>query len=282
MRTELLNRWNTFLVDAKGIPIELSSGKFLEPSSPVDVEALEAAISHRLPPKFREFLLHECGGVDVWWHFKDDAQVKLGGERECIGHGSLEFRTNLIMQENPQFRHDFRPSSYDIEYRPDGALAFASTPNGDQYAVMLTGVQADKIVYLSHDLEKIHRYVVGDNFSDFLLNFARLGFVGPEFWVVEQFTNGQTTPIDADSPKAREFLACLQRGIRSAEAEAESRRSEEIARKVRFKHIIEPELHKLVEAKSPRRFLNLVDGYVDLLSGALKIRYEYFRKQNGG
>lgn len=280
MQSELLNRWNSFLADAEGLPVDLRFSHFSPPTSMADVEAIEAVIARRLPLKFRDFILRECGGINVWWRFRDDAEVRLSGETESISRGSFEFNTNSLLQGNPQFSEGYSPNVYEKQYIGEDVLAFAGTPNGDQFAVILAGEQADKIVYLSHDLEEIHRYVVGCDFAEFLFNFARLGFVGPEFWVFQQFTNGLTTPIDANSPSAHEFFTCLQRGARSAEAEAESRRASEIGRLVRFKHFIEPQARRLAEADSPKRFMSLVDGYVDLLSGALKKRYEYYSSKS--
>lgn len=273
-------RWDAFLSDATGIPVEVSANHVAEPASSEVLEQIEEVVRLPLPPKFRRFLEADCGGVDIWWCFKDDAEIRLEGARESIVAGSFEFNASSILSENPHYEPEFTPTEYDSEYRSRNTLAFASTPNGDQFSVILDGPTRDSIIYLSHDIDDIHRYLVATDMESFFWNYARLGFAGPEFWIWEQFTNSRSSPIDADCKEARSFLQCLKMGIRSPEAEEASRKAAEAARLVRFKHFIEPEARRLLEKKRARAkdFLILVEDYQDLLTGAMKARYEYLLK----
>jgi len=272
------NQWEAFLSDANGIPLKLNASKINGPSTPADLAQIEATIGRPLPPEFRRFLESDCGGVELAWCFNDDALIKLSGEREAIDAGRFHFSARSILGENPQYAPDFTPDDYDLKYRPPDTLAFASTSNGDQFAVVMEGPQQDFIIYLSHDIEDIHRQVVAKDMVSFFWNYARLGFAGPEFWIWAQFTNGRTTPIDSTSPNARSFLERLRTGTRSPEAEAAYRKAREIARQVRFKHLIEPEARRLIEEKLPKEFLALVEDYQDLLSSTMKARYAYYKK----
>jgi hypothetical protein len=207
--------------------------------------------------------------------------VQLPGERESITAGGFTFAAETLLQENPQLRSasGFRWDEYSRAYHLPDTLAFASSPNGDQFAVVCRGPAEDSIVYLSHDMDDIHGYRAGTDIASFFAHYARLGFAGPEYWIWEQFTRGRTTPIDADSPNAVAFLESLRTGRRSAEAEAASRRAEEVARQVQFKHIIEPEARRLIETKADRQLLTLLRGYEDLLCGTLKARYDYVKQR---
>jgi hypothetical protein len=273
------DQWAEFLADAKGIPIVLEASEIMDSSDADAVQRVERTIRRELPPKFCEFLTRDCGGLDISWYFDDDAEVQLGSERESISRGGFVFNLASIAEENPQCESGFVPCEYDLTYRPQDVLAFASTPNGDQFAVETAGPHTDSIIYLSHDLDSIHRFVVGRDIFSFFENFGRLGFIGPEYWVWEQFTNDRSTPIDCVSLNAGSFFEKLRTGRRSAEVESRSREADESARFIRFKHIIEPEAQRLLERKAIRDYLDLLAGYEDMLSGSAKVRYEYMKRK---
>lgn len=272
-----ISQWNQFTEDARGVPLDIRAQRFAGPASPESVQRIEDALTHRLPPRFRAFLLGECGGIEVNWYFEDGAEVQLPGEPESITAGGFEWKVDDLLQENPRLRpgSGFCWDEYSCGYWLPDTLAFASTPNGDQFAVVCKGPAQDSIVYLNHDLGDIHGYRVGDDLPSFLTHYARLGFAGPEYWVWEQFTDKRTTPINSGSASAIVFLEHVRTGRRSLETEVASHRAADIARQVRFKHIIEPEARRLIEDdKAGRNLVNLLQDYEDLLTGTLKKRYE--------
>jgi hypothetical protein len=245
------------------------------------VASLEKSIGTVLPPLFRKFLLTQTAGIRLGWTLEEDALMQLTGAREPISAGEFSFHLSKFLRLNPQFRPGYDPDDYDRDYRRGHLLAIADTPNGDQFAVMLSGADADAIVYLSHDIDDIHLYRVGDNLVSFLENYARLGFAGPEYWIWEQFTRKRTTPIDATSPQALKFLKALQKGQRSAAAEAQSKKADECARLAIYQVMVAPEAQLLLDAKKYKAYLKLVADYTDLLSKTAQARYEYLRKKHG-
>ena len=87
-------------------------------------------------------------------------------------------------------------------------------------------------------------------------------------------------PQNAPTATRREFLNALRNGLRSPEAEAQSRRAEIAARIVRYEYVILPEARRHLERKEFKAFISLLSGYSDLLSGSIKARYEYLLKKN--
>lgn len=66
-----------------------------------------------------------------------------------------------------------------------------------------------KIVYISHDGDDMHGYILADSFSEFVETISILGAVGLECWQMEVFTNAKTTKLDATCENAelwREFI----------------------------------------------------------------------------
>ena len=202
-----------FIEDLKGVPSNVDSNSIDAPVSDGQIFKIENRLRIELPPKFKNFLIHSTGGVDIWWDFEDDFSVKLEGESELINSGQFNLSIDEILEGNEQIELDVSDlDEYDLEFHPRNILAFASVPNGDQFGVVLTGPEIDTIKYMSHDLDDIHLFTVGTDINSFLFNYARLGFAGSEFWIWEQFTNQRTTPIDSDSPKALEFLNAIKNG----------------------------------------------------------------------
>ena len=257
------DNWNQFVEDLKGIPFKVNSNEIAEPATTNKMAEIEQKFGIKLPPKFKDFLLTSAGGINVWWSLEDGALVKLEGERERISGGYFILSLDEILEMNFRIEEDYGPDEYDLEIHPRNLLAFAGVENGDQFAVVHSGVDIDTIKYISHDLEDIHLYTVGKDIYSFLSNYARIGFAGCEFWIWEQFTNQRTTSIDSNSPNAREFLAAIKGGIRSAEAEEESMKMEIAMRLAYFK-----------QKKDVEGLVNLLSEYENVLSGKFREKFE--------
>lgn len=218
--------WKQFLDDLKNIPSKVDSNVIAKPTTNEKIAEIEQKFGIELPPKFKDFLMTSASGINIWWDFEDGTLVKLEGERESISGGYFNMSLNEILEMNFRIEEDYRPHEDDLKIQPRNLLAFASVENGDQFAVVHSGDGIDSIKYISHDLDDIHLYRVGEDIHSFLSHYARIGFAGCEYWIWEQFTRRHTTPIDSESPKAVEFLNAIKCGIRSAEAEEMSNRME--------------------------------------------------------
>ncbi|MDH3347213.1 MAG: SMI1/KNR4 family protein [Desulfobulbaceae bacterium] len=216
--------WNQFTNYLMGISSVVDSNIIDAPASNNKLAEIEKKFGIELPPKFKDFLLNNAGGLDIWWSLKDGALVRLEGEGESISGGYFNISLDEMLEMNFRIEDDYEPDEYDLEIHPRNLLAFAGVENGDQFAVVFKGDDIDSIKYISHDLDDIHLYTVGEDINSFLSHYASIGFAGCEYWIWEQFTNQRTTIIDSESPKAIEFLDAIKGGTRSMEAEEERKR----------------------------------------------------------
>lgn len=183
-----------------------------KPVSESAVAKAEKQLGLTFPPRFRRFLTTSCGGMRFDWSLDDDQEITLPGERETIVGGELSWSFKDFVADNKRMRQTLAEGDeYMLEFMGRDKVPFASTPNGDMFAVGLSGDAEDKILYLSHDIDDIHNYVVAADIDDFFARYAPLGFAGPEYWIWEQFTNKRTTMIDPTSKNARTFLARIER-----------------------------------------------------------------------
>ena len=196
------------LVHAAGGQVETFT--LSDPVSESAVSKAETQLRYAFPPRFRRFLTSEAGGVAFYWTLDDD--ITLEGEREPISSGDLRWSFHELVDENASFQaQDIEGDELLSAMVGRDKIILASVGNGDVLAVGMSGKAKDKVLYLSHDLEDIHRYVVASDIDDLCRRYAPLGFAGPEFWIWEQFTNGRTTMIDPSSRNAQAFLAALQK-----------------------------------------------------------------------
>ncbi len=181
-------------------------------ADPVDDSAVsnaEKQLRLAFPPRFRRFLTTESAGTEFSWTLNDD--VTLKGEREPISGGDLRWSFEELVSENTTFQaQDIEGDALLSKMVGRDKIILTSVGNGDMFAVGIAGELQDRILYLSHDLEDIHNYVVAWDIDDLFRRYAPLGFAGPEFWIWEQFTNGRTTMIDPSSHNAEAFLAALR------------------------------------------------------------------------
>lgn len=191
---------------------EIVTSSISDPVAEREVIKAEKRLGYTLPPRFRDFVTGESSGMEFYWTLDDDHAIRLDGEREPIVGSDFHWSFDEIVSENATFQaQDIEGDELLLEMVGRDKIILATTANGDMFAVGISGETQDRILYLSHDLEDIHNYVVAADIADLMRRWAPLGFAGPEFWIWEQFTNGRTTMIDPSSEKARAFLTALDR-----------------------------------------------------------------------
>ena len=197
--------------------LETSGGEILtfsisDPISELALSKGEKSLGFAFPPRFRRFLATTTGGMELSWSLDDDHHITLDGEREPIGVGEFTWSFDELVADNRRFQaQDIEGDDLLSEMVGRDKIILTYVPNGDMFAVGASGDLEDKILYLSHELDDIHNYVVAADIDDLFRRYAPLGFAGPEFWIWEQFTNGRTTMIDPSSDNAMAFLARLDR-----------------------------------------------------------------------
>lgn len=204
---QMLDAFAALVRDAGG---DVEAFSISEPVTEPAIAKAEKQLRYPFPPRFRRFLTSEAAGMEFSWNLDED--ITLEGEREPISSGGFRWSFDEIVSENTTFQaQDIEGDALLSEMVGRDKIILASVANGDMFAVGLSGQRQDQILYLSHDLEDIHNYVVASDITDFCRRYAPLGFAGPEFWIWEQFTNGRTTMIETSSANAEAFVSALTR-----------------------------------------------------------------------
>lgn len=86
-------------------------------------------------------------------------------------------------------------------------VSFLRASNGDLLAVDLEA-SGQPVCYLDHDHEEFHGRVLAASFHEFMARWARLHYVGPEWWVLQPFTDGEG--LAPDGPVAQEWREWLE------------------------------------------------------------------------
>ena len=207
---KILDAFGALVTKAGG---EMVTSDIVPPVAESAVTEAESQLGYTFPPRFRRFLIKESAGIDLSWTLADDQMIQLEGEREPVSGGDFKWTFEELVSENATFQgQDIEGDELLSKMVGRDKIILATVANGDMFAVGLSRKIKDRILYLSHDLEEVHNYVVASDIADLYRRYAPLGFAGPEFWIWEQFTNGRTTMIDPSSAKAREFLARLGKG----------------------------------------------------------------------
>lgn len=206
---QVLDSFAALVTDAGG---DVQALTISDPVAEADVAKAEKRLRYTFPPRFRRFLTTESAGMEFSWSLDD--HITLEGERELISGGDFRWSFEEIVAENTTYQaQDIEGDELLSEMLGRDKVILASVPNGDMFAVGISGELQDKVLYISHDIEDIHNYAVASDITDLFRRYAPLGFAGPEFWAWEQFTNGRTTMIDPSSRNAEAFLAALKQGI---------------------------------------------------------------------
>lgn len=186
-----------------------------EPATEAEITKLEQELGYRLPEDFRKVLLNFSSHLEFFWSiYRPDREV-LALPKELIElfRGDLHFGLDLIPKLE-ESRKSWISICYPNEEDPYdrvffNKLAFYDVGNGDLIAIDLEKETYGDIVYLSHDGDEMHGYVLAHSFSELLEEWTKLGCVGGECWQFEPFTNGARTPIDSSSENAKLWLKTI-------------------------------------------------------------------------
>ncbi len=191
------------------------------PVADAELAAIERSLGPTLPASLRAFFTAGAAGMDCRYVFEPDGPVLdeiselLPDEPMLFGGASLGPASEL-----PSLSADVGDWADDtwVSDDPDqkeiweSALPFARMDNGDYLALDLRGDERDPpVVYLNHDDES---QVIAPSFEAFLVAWEGLCYLGPEHWLLLEFTD-DSGYLDAESARAarlRELFARASRG----------------------------------------------------------------------
>ena len=186
-----------------------------KPASEKEVSELEERLGCSLPKDLRKVLLEFSSHLEFYWNIYDEEKeiLKLPEELSNIFSGNLHFGLKLlpVFEES---RKDWIKICYPDYTNPydkiyHNKLAFYEVGNGDLLAIDLEKESYGNIVYLSHDGDEMHGYVMAHSFIELLEEWTKLGCVGGECWQWETFTNNQTGPIGSECANAKFWLKTI-------------------------------------------------------------------------
>lgn len=160
-------------------------------------------------------LLEFSSHLEFYWNIYDEEKeiLKRPEELSNIFSGNLHFGLKLlpVFEES---RKDWIKICYPDYTNPydkiyHNKLAFYEVGNGDLLAIDLEKESYGNIVYLSHDGDEMHGYVMAHSFIELLEEWTKLGCVGGECWQWETFTNNQTGPIGSECANAKFWLKTI-------------------------------------------------------------------------
>lgn len=169
------------------------------------IVALASAIQPiTLPRVYQHFLAQVSGGIDYQFSFQPE------GADDSTSGGARLFKASQLV-EDLQSCKDWATDTWIADSEEDqelwlNGLPFAAMANGDYLALDLRSKADDPpVLYLSHDDASSE---IAPSLSAFLSAWERLGYIGPENWVLEPYLN-EESHLSADGDAAQELRRLL-------------------------------------------------------------------------
>jgi cell wall assembly regulator SMI1 len=183
-----------------------------EPASIIEIKSLEESIGIPLPNELKETLLSFSKKVEFSWFLPDDFSLpEPFDEIFCGGcHWSLDWIAQFNKEKDGWVQEVFpnQEDPYDKVWHQ--TLAFQEVGNGDYLAIDLRNPNSQPVVYLSHDDGEGHGYVLGENFTDFIFRWSKIGCPGAEDWQWLPFTNSPQSYIDPNCENAQQWKKTIK------------------------------------------------------------------------
>jgi hypothetical protein len=178
-----------------------------------DIRAVERALGRTIPAPLRTFFAWGTSGLDCGYVLApagqdlDRLRGLLPDETRIFGGGRIG-----PVSELPDFSRAVREWAEEtwVAESPaerfiwDSSFPFTRLDNGDYLALDLRTNDTDPpVVYLNHDDES---FLLASDFAAFLGAWERLGYIGPEHWLLREFI-GADGYLDPESDRASRLRA---------------------------------------------------------------------------
>lgn len=174
-----------------------------------EVQRGEAEMGFRIPEGFRTVLKEYAKSIDVFWRFDESIETKLPEPfKNKVSSGWCHWDLNELIEINRSKNELVQYCFIDLDVPGSdkllNTLAFLAVGNGD-YLLIDMNKPGEPVIYLSHEMDKMHGCKLGNSFVDFVEKWTLIGCVGPEDWQFEPFIKAKCVGIEADSPTAMRF-----------------------------------------------------------------------------
>jgi len=220
-----LGRAERFVRGTSALPGEWSMEVAVEPPlSPYAADQLAKTLPHGLPQPLLNFYLTASASAECHFSWtpvgKQLAKLQkvidnngiYGGARLCPAMELAEHYSDMLAWED-----NFRDGG---GYGPAAALVLCecvpliSVENGDYVALHVKAAAgAPNVVYVSHDSDCSEASPIvplARELDEFLSTWEKLGYLGPEIWLLGAFLEDSTTGLlDPNSKLARKWQALM-------------------------------------------------------------------------
>jgi cell wall assembly regulator SMI1 len=187
---------------------EVHSSAMASPTSEADLTAIERALGPTLPSSLRAFFTRGTASLDCRYALEpggpalDQLRDLLPDQIRIYGGARLGPVSDLpdLSRSVGEWADDTWVANFpDQKAIWDCALPFAALANGDYLALDLRADESDPpVIYLNHDDDSS---VIAPSLPAFLTAWERLCYLGPEHWLLLEFTDA-SGQLDPDSDRA--------------------------------------------------------------------------------
>jgi hypothetical protein len=196
-------RWENALLACSNLGGRADELVIANPATISDVEKIEAEIQLKLPESFRRVITGYSSSVHMYWRLP--TEIELPKPFEGIFCGICEWDLSMLPELEARrkgwIESCFPNSDHSYDRVWHNKLAFHGVDNGDMLALDLSK-NPSPVVYLSHDDEEMHGYILGMDFEDFIDKWSQLGCPGTEDWQMIPFIHDSVSGLDPDCQNA--------------------------------------------------------------------------------
>lgn len=179
--------------------------------SSVSLRDAERDLQRPVPDLLRR-ILNTQAPLQGYWRLPDHFEDKMPAESCGVLWGGVDLSVQEMLAAETSRRgwvSECFPdpaNPYDVVWH--GKFAFHTVANGDCIAIA-DGDGTGPVFYLSHDDGECHGMELAPSVPDFLDRWSRLGFAGPEDWLLLPFVDDDTRDLDPFSEAAHNWRRAL-------------------------------------------------------------------------
>jgi hypothetical protein len=197
-------RWENALLACSKLGGRADELIIAAPATISEVERIETKIQLKLPESFRRVITRYSSSMQMAWFLPNE--IELPKPFNEIFSGNCEWDLSALPELEARRKNWIEVCFPNPEKPYDkiwhNKLAFHAVDNGDMLAFDLSQ-GSFPVVYLSHDGDESHGYILGKNFEDFVDKWTQLGCPGTEDWQMLPFTHDSMSGLDPNCENAR-------------------------------------------------------------------------------
>lgn len=183
------------------------------PATKNEINFVENQIGKTIPSDLKKLFLFSKH-VEFIYQFDE----KLSEEFRGNFSGHIYWNLDSLANQYSNFL-EWVESSLDLDANNADAISITEqiwrntmpmidVPNGD---IIVVGNNPSKVIYFSHEGDKMHGKILGDNLWSFLDFYSRVGFAGSEDWQLEPFFDFNNNVMVTHGDKVDRYAKLLEK-----------------------------------------------------------------------